>query len=142
MLLTLQYGFLLSFLLGMPDLTHNPNLCRYSDRHEERLDHLRTPYTIERHIGIAYVFSGHAKLVHLVEPELIAAEIVVRWIVSFAPQVAEILHEHKRRIVLPVVNHVRFNNALQRGGATKRVAGSISVDGRLSFGSEWVSRRS
>jgi hypothetical protein len=42
---------------------------------------------------------GWLNRVHLVEPEVVAHEVVVRRVVRVPPQVPEVLHQHERRVV-------------------------------------------
>ncbi len=51
-----------------------------------------------------------AKLVQLIQPEIIACQIVVRCILRVAPQIAKVLHLHEGRIVFGIVESLVLCN--------------------------------
>src|SRR6266705_3752567 len=59
---------------------------------------------------VAHVFAGQTKRVQLVEPEVIAVEVIIRGVIGVPAQVPVILHEHERCVVLGVENRSRFDN--------------------------------
>src|SRR5882762_6858015 len=120
----------LSFLVTSGRAKEPPAVFAGND---ESLDHLGPLNSCYRYLFIACIFTRLRKRVHLREPEIVTAEVVVGSVVRVTPQVPVVLHQHEGVVVEFIEDRAALNDTLESRRPTRSVAAPVRGHGIIAF---------